>query len=286
MLQQRAAALETEIRQRQAVEGALRQMLEARARVEAELRASLEREQEARARAQTSDVFKEAFTSILGRELRQPLDTMLTTARLMTLRGELSADGQRRLDRVVASGLRMQRMLEQMLDLARDRWATGISVSRTAPRDLQPLVVKIVDEVRHEHPRLQIELRANACCVASVDADRFEQVVAHLLSNAATHGDAARPIQVALERSGWNVSFSVHNYGRPIAPEALPLLFEPLRRPRPKHESRAAGLGLGLYICERVVRAHGGVLRVESSEQGGTLFEATLPHCAEADGCA
>lgn len=284
MLQQRARALESELRQRQAVEGALREMLESRTRVEAELRASLEREQAALARARASDDFKEALMGILSRDLRQPLNTILTTARLMTLRGEQTHDGHERLDRLVASGVRMQRMLEQVLDLARDRWTSGIQVSRTPARDLLPLVAKIVDEARLAHPGQRIELRSAGSCVASVDADRFEQVVAHLLSNAATHGDVTRTIDVGLVRQGWQVSLSVHNHGRAIAPDVMPLLFEPLRRPG-KSEGRSAGLGVGLYISERIVHAHGGTLRVESSEGLGTLFEATFPH-AEVAGSA
>lgn len=277
-LQQRAQALESELRQRQAVEGALREMLESRSRVEAELRASLEREQEARARAQASDEFKEALLGILSRDLQQPLNTILTTARLMTLRGELSAGGHERLERVVSNGVRMQRMLEQLLDLARDRWTSGISVSRTPPRDLLPLVSKIADEARLAHPGQRIELHTMGRCLASVDADRFEQVVAHLLDNAVTHGDATQPIELALTDQGWSVSLRVHNHGRPIPPEVLPLLFEPVRRTRRLGPGRSAGLGLGLYISGCIVRAHGGELRVESSVELGTVFEATFPH--------
>jgi signal transduction histidine kinase len=293
VLQQQARALQGEIRQRRAIESALREVLERRAQVEAELRATLEREQEARLQAQTKDAFKEVFMDILGHDLRDPLNTILTMARLLTVRGELLPDGQQRLDRLVSSGVRMQRMIEQILDLARDRLTTGISVSRTAPRDLVPLITKIVEEMRLLHPEQRIELRAEGRCFASVDADRFEQVVSNLLGNAATHGDSTRPIRVHVaEHSGAalatasgrvhrslptsRVSLAVRNYGAPIAAEALPLLFDPLRRRR-KPEGRSAGLGLGLYISERILRAHGGSIRVTSSESEGTLFEALIP---------
>jgi len=294
-LQQRARALEGEIRQRRAIESALREVLEHRTQVETELRASLEREQEARLRAQANDAFKEVFMGILGHDLRNPLNTILTTARLMTLRGELLPESQKRLDRVVSSGVRMQRMIEQILDMARDRLTTGIAVSRTAPRDLVPLIAKIVEETRLAHPEQRIELQSSGRCFASVDADRFEQVISNLLGNAATHGDPSRPILVAvaaIELSGVGavdgeidpsahgacVRLSVRNYGVPIAPTFLPLLFDPFRRER-KPEGRSAGLGLGLYISERIVRAHGGRIRVTSSEGEGTLFEAVIP-CA------
>lgn len=281
VLQQRARALEGEVRQRKAIESALREVLERRAQVEAELRASLEREQEARLQAQANDAFKEVFMGILGHDLRNPLNTILTTARLMTLRGELLPESQKRIDRVIVSGVRMQRMIEQILDMARDRLASGIAISRTAPRDLVPLVGKIVEETRLAHPERRIELHAEGRCFASVDADRFEQVVSNLLGNAATHGEPARPIVVRVARvegadSEAQVTFSVRNYGTPIDSSFLPLLFDPFRRQR-KPEGRSAGLGLGLYISERIVRAHGGTIRVESSEKEGTLFETVIP---------
>ncbi|HEU4579159.1 MAG TPA: ATP-binding protein [Polyangiaceae bacterium] len=281
MLQQRARALEGEVRQRKAIESALREVLERRAQVEAELRASLEREQEARLQAQANDAFKEVFMGILGHDLRNPLNTILTTARLMILRGELLPESEKRVERVITSGVRMQRMIEQILDMARDRLTSGIAISRTAPRDLVALVAKIVEETRLAHPERRIELASEGSCLAAVDADRFEQVISNLLGNAATHGDPARPILVRVARvNGENgaaqVSLSVRNYGAPIDPDFLPLLFDPFRRQR-KPEGRSAGLGLGLYISERIVRAHGGTIRVESSEQEGTLFETVVP---------
>lgn len=276
LLQQRSRALEGEVRARKSVEESLRQALEHRLRVEAELRASLEREQQALAVARANEAFKEAFLGILGHDLRNPLNTILTTARLMTLRGELAADSQKRLERVVSSGARMQRMIEQILDMARDRLAHGISVSRTSARDLVPLVSKIVEETRLAHPRSVIEFCAAGPCFGSVDADRFEQVVGNFLGNAATHGDCARPISVCLEEQGGRISLCVLNHGAPIDPEFLPYLFDPLRRER-KPEGRSEGLGLGLYISERIVRAHGGEIVVTSHALEGTRFQATFP---------
>jgi len=287
LLQQQARMLEGEIRQRKAIESALREVLERREQVKAALRASLEREQEARAQTQASDAFKAVFMDILGHDLRNPLNAILTTARLMTLRGELLPESQKRVDRVVSSGVRMQRMIEQILDMARDRLTTGIAVSRTAPRDLVPLIAKIVEETRLSHPEQRIELRSEGRCFASVDADRFEQVVANLLLNAATHGDRRRPILVHVAASlagarkdstlpGSWISLGVRNFGTPIEAACLPLLFDPFRRER-KPKGHSAGLGLGLYISERIVRAHGGSLRATSSEFEGTLFEVLIP---------
>jgi signal transduction histidine kinase len=275
-LEQRARLLENEIQYRKEIERSLRDALEERRRVESELQAALQREHEARLQAEANDAFKEVFIGILGHDLRNPLNTILTTSRLMTMRRELAPDSQKRLDRVVSSGVRMQRMIDQILDMARDRLATGIFVTPGAQQDLVPLVRKIIDEIRLAHPEFSFELHADGPCRASVDPDRFEQVVSNLLGNAATHGDPERPISVALGEREQLVSLSILNYGTPIDPDSMPLLFDPFRRVR-RPEARSEGLGLGLYIAERIVHAHGGKIDVRSSLEGGTTFEASFP---------
>jgi signal transduction histidine kinase len=276
LLQQRARALETEIQHRKDLERALREALRERSRAEEELRACVVREQEARAQAVANDRFKEVFLGMLGHELRNPLNTVLTTVRLMTMRSDLPGEAHKRLGRVVSSGLRMQRMIDQLLDITRARLAGGIPVQQGTPRNVAPLVVKIVEEARLATPDRSIEIDAEESCVAAVDDDRFEQVVANLVGNAVTHGDPLRPVSVRVSSDGASVTVSVHNFGAPIDRAFLPLLFDPFKRGE-KPQQRSAGLGLGLYISERIVRAHGGTIQVESTPETGTRFEASFP---------
>jgi signal transduction histidine kinase len=276
LLQQRACALESEVLHRKELEAALRDALKERGRVEDELRCSLRREKDARERAEANDTFKQMFLGILGHDLRNPLNGVLITARTMTMRGDLSADTNSRLERIVSSGLRMKRMIDQLLDLTRARLADGIPVDRTE-QDLVPLVAKIVDEIRVANPSRNIELQTRGPCIACVDGDRFEQVVSNLVGNAVAHGEPTRPILVSLIERGPVISLSVHNWGTPIDAELLPLIFDPFRRAK-KSQGRADGLGLGLYIAERIVSAHGGKLEVVSSVEAGTRFEVVLPH--------
>jgi signal transduction histidine kinase len=76
--------------------------------------------------------------------------------------------------------------------------------------------------------------------------------------------------------------FSVHNEGHPIAPADRRRIFEPLQRGVQHREGapEANGLGLGLFICREIVRSHGGVLDVDSTEAEGTTFSVSLPHPA------
>lgn len=274
VLQQRARSLEHEIQHRKDLERALRAAVEDGRRSEDALRASLKREKEARANAEASDAFKEVFLGMLGHDLRNPLNTVLTTARLMAIRGELPAESQKRVCRIISSGERMQRMIEQILDVTRARLASGITVE-PLPQNVVPIVARIVDEIAAAHPHRVIDLLTDGPCSANVDADRFEQVVSNLLSNAVVHGDPGTTIRVEISTRETVISVAVHNHGVPIPPSVVPLLFNPFAREKP--ESRSHGLGLGLYISERIVDAHGGTIEVESSAAGGTRFDVMLP---------
>jgi signal transduction histidine kinase len=168
----------------------------------------------------------------------------------------------------------MERMITQLLDVTRARLADGIPVERGEEQDLATIVAKIVDEARAAHPARAIQVHAEPCQVR-IDVDRFEQVISNLLGNAIAHGDPARPIHVDVACRGPMASVSVHNFGSPIDADHLPRLFDPFKR-AVWRKGRADGLGLGLYIVERIVAAHGGTIEVESTEQTGTRFEATF----------
>jgi signal transduction histidine kinase len=275
VLQQRAQLLEAEIRQRCVVETKLREALSQQRRIEDELRASIKREKVARERAELSDQFKEMFVAVLGHELRNPLNTIMMTARLLQMR-DAPEDSARRLERLAVNGMRMKRMIDQMLDLTRARLGGGITVSWDGPRDVVALTLKTIEEFGATHPSARIELSAPTMCVVDVDGDRFEQVMANLIGNALQYGDAAREVSVTIELRGTLLSVRVRNFGAPIAPQFLPFVFDPFRRAH-ADRVRKGGLGIGLYICERIVNAHGGSLRVTSDEETGTCFEAIFP---------
>jgi signal transduction histidine kinase len=275
MLQQRARALESEIAHRKELEGALRDALRDRSRVEEELRASVKREQAAREQAEASDAYKEMLLGILGHDLRNPLNTILTTAQLMTIRGELAPDDRKHLQRMATSAVRMSRMIEQLLDATQGRLADGIPVNRSQPHDLVPIVKKIVEELRAAHPEGRIEVRAPGPCLVHLDPDRFEQVVSNLVGNALSYGDPARTVTVAVALCEGEIRLSVHNFGPPIDPALLPSLFDPFKR-RQGYD-RVKGLGLGLYIADRIVSAHAGRIEVQSTLDAGTHFEVILP---------
>lgn len=222
------------------------------------------------------DDFRDTFLGILGHDLRNPLNTILMTARLLEARAG-TATNREIAQRVTRSGVRMQRMIEQLLDLTRARLTAGIPVTLSAEAvDLGELVAGIVDEIRAARPQATLELSVQGDCTARIDADRFEQVVSNLLDNAVTHGEQARPVRVEVISATDTVCLCVQNYGPPIDPAFLPLIFSPFARGGTTRGS-SAGLGLGLYVSERIIAAHGGRLSVQSTRQAGTRFEAIIP---------
>jgi signal transduction histidine kinase len=241
-----------------------------RAREIAALR--LRAEAEGRRAAEENALFAEMFVGMLGHDLRNPLNAVIMSARLLGKKGTLDP---RALARIISSSQRMSNMVSQLLDLTRSRIAGGIPLEQ-AEVDVASTVAEVVDEHRRTNPDRQIRWEGTAPARAWGDQARLAQVVSNLLGNALEHGDPARPVTVQLSGDAGYLELVVHNDGPPIAPELLPILFDPFRS-KTARSNRSRGLGLGLFIAERIVVAHGGRIEVSSTTATGTTFTVTLP---------
>ncbi|APR77457.1 Histidine protein kinase AsgD [Minicystis rosea] len=235
------------------------------------------REVEARRQRDQTERFRELFVGMLGHDLRSPLASILTAAGLLLRRGGLSPEDAKAAERIGAAGLRMKRMIEQILDLTRSRLGGGIPVvlQRT---DVCDLVRRIVEELEAAHlgRTIQLTVRGEPRCWC--DPDRLAQVVSNLVGNALQHSPPDLPVDVVVERAGQQVRVLVHNGGPPIPADLLPVIFDPFRRSSTAEKDRSlGGLGLGLYISQQIARAHGGRIEVTSSDEAGTTFTLTLP---------
>jgi signal transduction histidine kinase len=215
---------------------------------------------------------QEMFTAVLGHDLRNPLSAVITAA--MVLQGRAADETTRDLaQRILASGRRMSRMIEDLLDLTRARLAGGIPINRTRT-DLAPVVERVVQELSEAHPSRALTLAIEGDVAGEWDVDRLQQVLSNLVGNAIQHGDPGAAIAISLEgRSPAAVCVSVAN-GGVIAPALLPTIFDPFQSGR---RDRAEGLGLGLYIARQIAIAHGGSLDVTSTPESGTAFLLRLP---------
>ena len=220
----------------------------------------------------------EMFTAVLGHDLRNPLSVITTSAETLTRRAP-DETLRRPAARIVSSGRRMGRMIEELLDLGRARMSGGGFPLSPCETDLLSLCRRVIADHELSHGRRGIELTHEGDALGSWDDDRLFQVLANLIGNALEHGRKDAPIAVRLDATARDqVLLSVHSGGA-IPPAMMPHLFDPFRV-RQKQQSGSRGLGLGLYIVREIVEAHGGRVDVSSSEAAGTVFVVTLPRRA------
>jgi two-component system sensor histidine kinase/response regulator len=216
----------------------------------------------------------EMFVGILGHDLRNPLNTILTGTQV--LERQLVDERQlRTLQRMGAAGQRMNDMIEQLLDLTRARLADGAGFLRQRePVDMGALIQRTVDELRGAHPDHELTVEVHGDCRAMGDEARLLQLFSNLVANAIQHGAPGTPARVTAAGTEREIVVRVQNSGV-IPAELLPTLFDPFRA-RPITTSKGAGLGLGLFIAQQVALAHGGTVSVESSEATATVFTVRL----------
>ena len=218
--------------------------------------------------------FNEMFVGVLGHDLRNPLSAITTSASLLLRRAD-SEPISKPATRILAGAERMARMIDQILDFTRIRLGTGLPVDAKA-MNLGDLTGAIVAEFQGEGGTQQIQYECSGDLAGTWDRDRLGQVLSNLMGNARHHGEAGTPIYVGIDGQAADfVMVKVNNRGT-IPPDLLPVIFEPLRMGKSK-QAGSQGLGLGLFITQQIVAAHGGSIGVESNEASGTTFSLRLP---------
>ena len=236
-----------------------------------------EREQESVAR------FREEFIGVIGHDLRAPLSAIVSGAHLLSL-GRPSPDDRDTAARILSSASRMARMIDDLLDFTRGRLGGGIPIQRRLVSTAE-VCRHVVDELAASHAGRAIALTTTGDDQAELDADRIAQVVSNLVGNALRYSPDDSVVRVAIDGdSEAAVTLRVCNDGAPIPSDDLQSVFEPFRRGRAHAPTNGAGLGLGLYIVERIAGAHGGSVTVSSSLAEGTCFTVWLPRVEGAAG--
>ncbi|HWL87608.1 MAG TPA: ATP-binding protein, partial [Polyangiaceae bacterium] len=221
--------------------------------------------------------FRERFVGMLGHDLRQPL-SVVTYASETLQKQVLPEDSAELVRRVGRAGHRMARMIGDLLDFARARQGGGIPVVRKH-LDLHELMRHLVEDIATVNPARRLQLAVDGDGTGVWDPDRMTQVFQNLLGNAVAYGAPDAPIFVVMVEEGRDIEISITNYGPPIPQNEMAMLFSPYRRGGRvrKAERRPRGLGLGLYIAQEIVHAHGGSIEAASDSDAGTTFTVLLP---------
>jgi signal transduction histidine kinase len=218
--------------------------------------------------------FRERFMGMLAHDLRQPLNTIFMASGALASKVLAANKSAGMLSMQLRAAERMKRMITELLDFTRSRPESGMPI-QPQWTDLAALARASLEEIGSAQTQHQLSLSVDGPCLGNWDPDRMSQVCGNLVGNAIEYSAPGSPIEVRLSCNELGVELQVSNRGDVIPPEVLPTLFQPFRRGRESKRSND-GVGLGLYIVEQIVVAHGGTISVQS-EDGYTHFRVWLP---------
>ncbi|MEX1162143.1 MAG: PAS domain-containing sensor histidine kinase [Nitriliruptor sp.] len=245
-----------------------------RRRQERALASALELERAAATRLRRVDELRQVFLQAVSHELRTPLTAILGFAAILRDHGgEMPPTHARTLaDRIHRQGLRIQRLLDDLLDV--DRLSRGVLTLERVRTDL----AVVVRAMCAEHGDAGVEVITSPTPVA-VDPQKIERIVENLLSNARRHAgpDAGVRVTVVLAGPGGPALLVVEDDGPGVPVELRTTIFEPFEQGPRAEGAPSPGTGIGLTLVAAFAELHGGRARVDTGDLGGARFTIEIP---------
>lgn len=224
---------------------------------------------------------RDDFTSTVSHELRTPLASIMgwTETILTEHPGPLNDLQKRFLNTVYASSVRLDKLIEEILTVSRiQRGTLRLHPAPCNPAKLlQSVLAATAPLASARSIPLTVEDLWPAGQMLVGDAERLEQSMLHLLTNAVKFSDAGEEVIVRSRRDGDLWRFEVQDQGMGVSEDEIPLIFHRFYRGRAARKAQIQGAGLGLYVCKAVVEGHGGEIFVHSRLDSGTLVRFDLP---------
>jgi signal transduction histidine kinase len=260
---------------------AMKQQVEALEQARREQEALLQQLQSTQSELEQAVRMRDDFMSIVAHEVRTPLNGLILETQLRKMhlaRDNASAFTLDKMHAMVDRDERqiksLIRLIEDMLDVSRIR--TGKLSIRPNRFDLVQLVSNLLQNFAQQIDAAETEVSFTGPepVEGHWDEFRIEQVVSNLITNALRYGGRS-PVKVRVYREGDEARIEVEDNGIGISAENQKRIFQQFERVSAK--TVVAGLGLGLFISEQIVAAHGGSIVVESEINEGALFRVCLP---------
>ncbi len=225
------------------------------------------------------DRAKTTFFSNVSHEFRTPLTLMLGPVEdaLAASQEPLPPLQRQRLEVVHRNGLRLQRLVNSLLDFSRIE--AGRVRAAYEPTDLAHLTAELASNFRSACDKAGLELRVDCPRLREpvfVDRAMWEKIVLNLLSNAFKFTFEGE-IAISMRQTDSAAELRVRDTGTGIRAEEIPLLFERFHRVENARGRTHEGSGIGLALVQELVKLHGGSIAVESEFGRGTTFTASIP---------
>lgn len=227
------------------------------------------------------DRLKAEFVSVASHEIKTPLSVIRGYVSLLAdgIYGQVNDQQKKTLESVSDQVDRLTRLVHRLLDISRFEAGGGrLELRRINVRDF-------LDELTGGFHVLAfqngIDFSVNVAGDVPVnvegDADRLNEVLGNILSNAFKFTERGGRISLDARRDGTGLVVEVQDTGVGIPPDKLPKIFEKFYQVDNAAQPRSAGSGLGLAIAKEIVEAHGGTISADSEVSKGTRFRVTLP---------
>jgi signal transduction histidine kinase len=225
------------------------------------------------------DRLKDEFLALVSHELRSPITVILGMTQTLSNRPELAAtpDGQEMLARMVRQGVRLRDMVEQILQAS----AFAADRSPALRSELVPLtelVQEVASDRRAADPDHPVLVRVPALPRTIYgDGEALRAVLGNLIDNAGKHAPPHTPIEVFLEQPYGLTRIAVADHGPGVAAEDRERIFTAFTQLDASTTRRVGGVGLGLFLVDRLVRGMGGRVWVDETPGGGATFRVEIP---------
>ncbi|OGL45113.1 MAG: hypothetical protein A2W05_00865 [Candidatus Schekmanbacteria bacterium RBG_16_38_10] len=218
------------------------------------------------------------FTADVSHELRTPLTIIKGEIEVTLKKVRTSEEYKRTLEVLLEEVDGMTKIVEDLLFL--ERADSGIIKLNILEINLDILLKDICEQFRNivDKKKLKLSIDINSGnAVIKGDASQIKKVFVNLLDNAVKYTNEGGEIVISVSDLGKYMKITFSDTGIGIPPEELPFIFERFYRVDRSRTADTGGSGLGLSICETIVKAHKGTIEVKSNPSSGTTFEVCLP---------